>query len=190
MRVWDTKNAIYGGLRALEWYRYLSAMWIICGELQDLYADRLTGPEPSLLSDSLAAVRAAVREHKVTDSTAASASMLALAWEPMITDHDVSPGHWNARLVIAHLAGEVAGTCRRYVAAERVGNAATMRFEEKPRPDGRPIRHRPDEQIDDASPKAEMLSRIQAIVTGLAQLEYLDIPSRPRMPNPRCSRRR
>lgn len=178
MRVWDTENAIYDGLRALEWYRYLSAMWIISGELRDLYADRLTESERSLVSDSLAAIRAAVLEHEVTEGTASSASALALAWEPMIPDqtvpHDqmgaLSSGHWNARVVLADLMGELAGTCDRYAGAERVDNAVGMRFDEKPRPDGRPIRRRPDEEIDDASPKARMLSRIEAIVTGVARL--------------------
>ena len=178
VRTRDAENAIYDGLRALEWYRYLAAMWIICGELRDLYADRLTESERSLLADSLAAVRIAVLDHQVSDSAASDATALNVAWEQLIPDQTVPPdqlgalrpGHWNMRVVLADLVGEIAGTCRRYQATERIHHAAGMRFEEKPRPGGRPIRRRPDEQIDDASPRARMLSRIQAIVTGAAQL--------------------
>jgi hypothetical protein len=178
MMVRDTEAAIYDGLRALEWYRYLSAMWIIGGELRDLYEDRLAEPERSLLADSLATVRAAVLEHEVTQSMASAASALNLRWEQIIPDQSVppgqgerlSPGHWNMRVVLADLTGEIAGTCRRYAAAERVHHAARMRFEEEPPPNGRRFRHRPDEEIDDSSPKAQMLRRIEAIVTGVARL--------------------
>jgi hypothetical protein len=96
VRVRDQEKAIYHGPRALEWYRYLSAMWIISGELRDLYADRLAGPERSLLADSLATVRTAVLEHQVTQGTASDASRLNLAWEALIPDQLVPPDQLGA----------------------------------------------------------------------------------------------
>lgn len=178
MRVQDAEDAIYDGLRALEWFRYLSAMWIISGEIWELYAERLTGPERSLLADSLAAIRAAALEREVTEGMASAASTLASAWEAMIPaqtappEHmgTLAPGHWNARVVLADLMGEIAGTCDRYAGAERVDNAATMRFDEESRSGNHPVRRRPGGEIDDASPKAQMLSRIEAVVTGMARL--------------------
>ena len=49
--------AVYAGLRSLEWNRYLRAMWIICGELQSLYAAQLADYDRSLEGEALDLVR-------------------------------------------------------------------------------------------------------------------------------------
>jgi hypothetical protein len=45
MGVNDTENSIYEGLRGLAWRPYLAAMWILCGQLQTLYADEFSDAE-------------------------------------------------------------------------------------------------------------------------------------------------
>jgi hypothetical protein len=67
------------------------------------------------------------------------------------------------------LTSEITGECEQHFAAERVNLALTKRFREKVHPDGRPNIRRDDpaEEIDDESPMAQLLSRVQRIVDGV-----------------------
>jgi hypothetical protein len=80
----------------------------------------------------------------------------------------VMPGHWNTRAVFRDLAGEVAGACGRYEAAERVDLAATDRLRE-----GRPGLLReddPDEEAGDLTPMGRSLAFLQRAVSAVAGL--------------------
>lgn len=63
------------------------------------------------------------------------------------------------------LAAEVAGTSERYGAAERVDLAATDRWRESW--EG-PINEDPNEEVDDSSPMARVLTLLDRTVTGVA----------------------
>jgi hypothetical protein len=57
VRVFDVKNSVYEGLHAMDWRRYLCAMWILCGELRALNEGWLEDGERSLMASTLEVVR-------------------------------------------------------------------------------------------------------------------------------------
>jgi hypothetical protein len=62
MRVEEVEDSVYYGLKAMERRPYLTAMWILGGELRAIYADELTSTEVSLVASTLDLAReAAVR---------------------------------------------------------------------------------------------------------------------------------
>lgn len=169
MRVEDAADSIYEGLRAMDWRRYLCAMWIVCGELRTVYDDRWSAAERSLMTSTLQVVREAVMAGRVPDEVSGQAADLSERWQVFTSEHEdeVMPGQWNAWMVFRDLAAEVAGSSWRYEAAERVDLAATDRWRESFTRPG-PIRDDPDEEADDASPMARMLSLLQRVVKGVA----------------------
>src|SRR5262249_38592003 len=116
MRVWDASNAIYDGLRELAWARYLRAMWIICGELQALYEDRLSGPERVLIEGTLGLVRQVAIMGEVTPEREQQAEGLHARWEALMSQREggVKAGHWNTWVVFGELCGEIAGAYDQY----------------------------------------------------------------------------
>jgi hypothetical protein len=72
----------------------------------------------------------------------------------------VKAGQWNTWVVFGELCGEIAGSDR-YESCEMLYIAATDRWREKVRPDGRPISMTGDEEVADDSPMAQMLRRTQ-----------------------------
>lgn len=172
MRVWDTEESVYNGLRALDWRRYLCAMWILCGELRTLYEGWLEDAERSLMASTLELVRDGVIVGEVTADMARTAAKLSARWQAWLAERScglpfVDSGQWNAWVVFADLTAEVAGTCKRYEATERLDNAATERWREI---QGRARFIDPDEEIDDASPMAQTLSLFQHVVAGVGQM--------------------
>ena len=172
MRVEDTADSIYEGLRALGWRRYLCAMWIVCRELQAVYEAQVSDTERSLMAATLDAVREAVMGGENTAGIAERAADLRGLWQVMASERqdEVMPGRWNTWAVFRDLAGELAGTDPRYEATERIDLAATDHWRE---PRSGPIYDDPDEEVDDSSPMARTLSRlVRAVagVTGMAEL--------------------
>ena len=173
MRVYDVENSIYDGLRGMEWYRYLRAMWIIGGDLRQLFDDRTVEPERSMIAETLDLVRSVAESENVPAGSARLAADLAARWEQVIDEDGdwVYPGHFNMWMVFGMLATEVAGG-KPYFGAERVYLALTKRFRENPNPDGR-RRLRvvdPNEEVADDSPMAQALGRAQRIVDGVARI--------------------
>jgi hypothetical protein len=171
VRVGDAENSIYRGLYALDWFSYLRAMWVISGELEALYEDRMGDTERSLTASTLDVVSAAAAGENVTAEIVQRAQVLADAWEKITTEreNEVRAGQWNMWMVLGILMAELAGTCEKHFAAGRVNLAATERFREDMYRAG-PRYFSTDEEIDDASPMARMLKRIQCIVTGVANM--------------------
>lgn len=167
IRVEDVADSIYKGLRALDWRRYLCAMWIVCGELRTVYDDRWPDAERSLMASTLEMVREVVMAGRATAEVSNRAADLSGRWQVM-TDQDedkVMPGQWNTWVVFRDLAAEVAGTGERYEATERVDLAATDRWRESW--EG-PIYDDPDEEVDDSSPMARVVTLLDRAVTGVA----------------------
>lgn len=172
MRVSDIEDSVYDGLRALDWRRYLCAMWILCGELRALYEGWLEDAERSLMASTLEIVRDVVIMGEVTTDMARAAAKLSARWQAWRAERPgglpwVTPGQWNAWVVFADLTAEVAGTRKRYEATERLDNAATERWREF---QGRARFIDPDEEIDDASPMAQTLSLFQRVVAGVGHM--------------------
>lgn len=168
MRVWDAQYSTYYGLKTLSWRRYLCAMWILCGELRSQYEDWLDNSERSLMASTLDLVRDVVISGVVTADAALVALELSARWDALLTERDndpfVSPGQWNTWAVFSDLVAEAAGTRKRYAATERLGNAATMRWRV---PTGKARHIDRNEEIDDATPMAQTLSRFQRVVTAI-----------------------
>jgi hypothetical protein len=171
VRVSDIEDSVYDGLRALDWRRYLCAMWILCGELRVLYEGWLEDAERSLMASTLEIVRDVVIVGEVTTDMAWAAAKLSARWQAWrrtaLRLPWVSSGQWNAWVVFADLTAEIAGTCMRYEATERLDSAATERWREF---QGRARFIDPDEEIDDASPMAQTLSLFQRVVAGVSHM--------------------
>jgi len=173
MRVWDTENLIYDGLRALPWLRYLSAMWILCGEIRSLFEDRLTSSEQVLISSTMDVVREVVTTGEVRAATGLAAAELVTEWQQLISErqNEVLPGQWNAWITFELLTAELAGTADRYEATERLTLAATERWRE-PYP-GKARMIDKNEEIDDSSPMARTLATFGRVVTHINQAGQL-----------------
>jgi hypothetical protein len=169
MRVQDATDAVYNGLRTLDLRRYLCAIWIVCGGLRAIYADRLSAAEGALMTSTLDAVRDVAIQGNVAPGTARRTADLSAQWAAMASEGPtgVKPGQWNTWLVFRDLASEIAGTSERYAAAERVDLAATDRWREG---HPGPLRDDPDEEVDELSPMARSLAFLLRAVGGVAEL--------------------
>ena len=173
MKVRDAKNSIYNGLCAMEWYRYLRAMWIVCGELADLYGDRAGDLDRTVITATLGLVRSVAVAEDVSEESFRLARDLGARWGRIIDvgEDNVFPGQWNMWMVYGMLSSEIAGDCDPHFAADRVNNALTGRFMERPHTDGQNIRLvKRAAEIDDGSPMGLLLARIQRIVAGVARM--------------------
>jgi hypothetical protein len=176
MRVSDSDSTIYDGLRALDWTRYLRAMWIICGELRVLYQDRLSEREHSLMDETLGLVRQVAMTGVVTGVRSQQAVRLRTQWETLMSQREgtVKAGQWNTWVAFGELCGEIAGSYDRYASCEMLYIAATDRWREKVRPDGRPIPMTGDEEVADDSPMAQMLRRLSRVVSEVGNSNDTD----------------
>jgi hypothetical protein len=169
MRVYDAKYSIYSRLAVLPWRpSYLAAMWILCGELQSLYAAWIVDDEVPLMALTMDLVREVVIAGE-SPWAAGRASELAAAWERVIEERrDGAPGGLvNALETFEALAQEIAGLSGRHDAANWVANAAEMRWRDWDDDPG-PILLNPDEQVDDSSPMAQTLARFGRVVSEVA----------------------
>lgn len=176
MRVKDAKYSIYSGLKALPWRpAYLGAMWILCGELQSLYAGWIAADEVPLMASTMDLTREVVVAGESPQATKRAAD-LADAWEPVLAvreDSDASGGLLNTLGAFAGLAEEIAGICGHYSAANWATNAAEDRWQDWDQPG--PIVVNWDEEADDSSPMAQTLAlfgRIVSEVTAIQRPEW------------------
>jgi len=169
MRVEDAAGAVYEGLRALGWRRYLCAMWIVSGELRAVHEDRVSAAEGMLMASTLRLVRDVVVGGEAVAGAVSDAASLYGQWNVMTSEWsaDVMPGQWNTWMVFRDLAGEVAAVGPRYESAERVDLAATDRWREHL---PGPLLDDPGEEVDDASPVARTLAFLERAVAGVAGL--------------------
>src|SRR5215471_11249818 len=104
MRVNDAENSIYEGLRGLAWRPYLAAMWILCGELQTLYADEFSDAERPLIPPTMDVVREVAAAGESAELTRRAAE-LTQAWGDMRAEqeHEASSGLMNVWATFAGL---------------------------------------------------------------------------------------
>ena len=176
MRVGDVERSIYKGLCALDWRRFLCAMWLVCGNLQSLYEDLQSDAERSLIDSTLGTIRAVVMAGEVSLADRQEAAGLYAKWKVTIAqqEDDVPSGQWNMWMVFRNIAGEVAGAERLYESADRVNNAATFRWrDEEAESTGGLIVYDRDEVAEDSSPIAQTLEGLQRIVIGVSEISIL-----------------
>ena len=168
MRIWVVENAVYDELRAMEWYRYLCAMWMIGGELLQIYDDRMDDSERHAVVATIDLMYACAKSVKVSAESSEAGRELGVEWDRIIDEGENSalPSQLAMWLVFCMLAAEISGESPRNSAVEQVNSALTERFREKPRVDGRRNIQviDPAEEIDDDSPMAILMRRVQRIV--------------------------
>lgn len=179
MRVKDAEYSIHSGLRGLAWRPYLAAMWILCGELQSLYADKLGDAERPLMASTMDLVRDVAIAGETT-ALADRAAELANAWNRLrdIREEEVrlsavagdtsQGGLIGVWLTFEALAQEIAGLSGRYDGAEWVAEATTDRWRGAEPGQTGPIWMNPDETADDASPVARTLITFGRVIAGVA----------------------
>jgi hypothetical protein len=160
-------RSINRGLRAMEWQRYLSAMWIICGELQDGFSDELGKADSPLIVSTRELIREVVLGRA---NYAGDASALYASWEQQCAHEDeVSHGLATFWALCRDLVSEVIGDTGKHYASSWIGNAVRERWrtpEERIRVEF-PVWD-PAEEIDDASPLGKFIELLQRIVTSAA----------------------
>ena len=171
MRVYDAADSIFSGLAALPWRpSYLAAMWILCGELQSLYAAWIGDDEVPLMVSTMDLVREVVIAGE-SPQAAARACELAANWEPAIEarENETPVGPLNVLAAFEALAQEIADPSGRYDAANWAANAAEQRWRDWDDPES--IYLDPDEQADDSSPVAQTLALFGRVVSEVAALQ-------------------
>lgn len=172
VRAREVENSIYEGLRGLEWYCYLRSMWLICGEMRELYSARMPSSESNLVTSTLDLVREVAISEEVSPGAIQESAALKEGWIRLMDDEEsnfgVYPGHWNMRIIFRNLAFEIGDNTQRYFACGRVFLALSGRFREGKKRD---LSVDPDEEeIDDESPLAQQLVRIQRIVEKIVPI--------------------
>jgi hypothetical protein len=175
MRVKDAEDSIYDGLRELAWRPYLAAMWILCGELQTLYADEFSDAEQSLIAPTMDVVREVATAGESAELTRQAAE-LAEAWGDVRTEREdeASPGLVNVWATFEALVQEVAGISRRFDGAEWVTNAVIEQWREANQHNQGPVWLNPNEEVADASLTANTLALFQRVVAEVARAQEGD----------------
>lgn len=175
MRVWDAENSIYEGLRGLARRPYLAAMWILCGELQTLYAGEFSDAERSLIPPTMDVVRevAAAGESAELPGQAAE---LAEAWGSVRDEREpeASSGLMNVWATFEGLVQEIAGITPQYDGAEWLTNAVVEPWREVSHHGQGPILVDPNAEVADDSPTAHTLALFQHIVAEVARAQEGD----------------
>jgi hypothetical protein len=175
--VWEARRAVHKGLQALDWYRYLRAMWIICGELQDLYSTRLSVYDRSLEGETLDLVRQIAIAQDVTPEVNSIAGAAYGRWQELFSAQKelMKIGERHAWLVFVDLTGEIVNPRLRYHAAEWVNTAATRIWMSRSVPPRQPVWiNNPHEEASEEDPVMLTLSRLKHIVDEAGVADELD----------------
>jgi hypothetical protein len=171
MRVDEAGLSIFSSLVALPWCpSYLAAMWILCGELQSLYAPWIEDDEVPLMASTMDLVREVVIAGE-SPQTAVRAWELVAVWEPVIDEPEPGapegPLLLNVLGIFQSLAVEIAEPGGgRYDSANWVPNAVEDRWRDWDDPG--PIYLDPNEPVDDSSPLAQTFARFGRVISEVA----------------------
>lgn len=170
MRVKDAEKPIYEGLRGLAWRPYLAAMWVLCGELQTLYADEFSNAEQSLIPPTMDVVRGVAAAGESAE-LARQAAELAEAWVELDNEREdeASSGLTNVWSTFEGLLQEIAGITPRYDGAQWVTNTIIEPWREANHHGQGPILLDPNAEIADDSPTASTLALFQHVVAEVAR---------------------
>jgi hypothetical protein len=168
---------IYVSLMAKPRRVYLVAMWIVCGELRELYAPWIVADGEALMSSTMDLVRDVVIDGE-TGQTARRGVDLAEAWEAFTAAHeDEAPcgGLLNAWGTFAGLAEEIGGLAGAGAGAQWFLSAAEERWRDWNRPGPILVSREHAEELTESSPMGQtfdVLYRVVARVSGLAGPEW------------------
>jgi hypothetical protein len=147
-------------------------MWILCGELRDLYAP-WTGDEVMSL---MASTMVLVREAAISGEPAAVAGRgleLAGAWEPVIEAKDAEPGVYggllNAWATFEGMAQEIGGLSGRYDGANWATLAVADRWRDWDEPGPIVMSRVNAEAVAESSPMGQTFARFRRIVSGVSR---------------------
>jgi hypothetical protein len=145
-------------------------MWILCGELQSLYAAWINADEVPLIASTKDLVREVVIVGESPEA-AKRASELADAWARVIAARwDETPGAvLNALTTFKALCQKIAGRSGPHDAANWATNAAEKRWRDWDPPG--PIIFDRHEEADDSSPMAQTLARFGKIVADVTVIQ-------------------
>jgi hypothetical protein len=166
----DATDSIYRGLRSLPRQPYLVTMWILAGELRDLYAPWGNDEVTSLM----AATMDLVREAAISGESAGVASRgLALghAWAPVIAAKDAERGAaalLNAWATFEGLAQEIGGLSGRYDGANWATLAVADRWRDWDEPGPIVMSRVRAEEVDPSSPMGQTLAWSRRLVREVA----------------------
>ncbi len=108
--VGDAEDSVYQGLQSLPWRVYLVAMWILCGELQTLYAPWIHEADRPLMASTMDLIRDVVIVGE-SDGTARRGREVARGWGRVIRTRDSA--------AVSGGAAECVGNLRRAGAGDR-----------------------------------------------------------------------
>lgn len=172
MKVWDAKFRVFDALRAMDWRRYLCAMWVLSAQLRILYNEQMSDLDAPLAEATLDVVREVVAAGSAAGKEARAAE-LASRWDTVITEGErvASGGLMNTWTTFEGLATEIAGSANRFYAADWVMGAATNRWRD---PGQRRVGR--SEEVSDDSPMARTLIDFERVVAIVAEVseERLD----------------
>jgi hypothetical protein len=151
---------------------YLVAMWILCGELRELYAPWTgTGEEP-LMTSTMDLVRDVVIGGE-TGETARRGVDLAEAWDAFRTAHEAeapSGGLVNTWDTFAGLAEEIGGLAGEGAGAQWVINAAEERWRDWDRPGPIVVNWEHAEELTESSPMGQTFMVFYRVVARVSKL--------------------
>ncbi len=167
----DAKCSIYSGLRSLPWQPYLVAMWILGGELRDMYAPWTNDEVTALMASTLDLVR----EAAIAGEPAAVVTRgleLADAWARVIEVKDGAPGApgalLNAWATFEGLAQEIGGLSGRYDGANWATLAVGDRWRDWDDPGPIVMSRVNAEEVVASSPMGQTLAWCRRLVWGVA----------------------
>ena len=167
----DAKDSIYRGLRSLPRRPYLVAMWILCGELQVLYAPWTDDEVTSLMASTMDLVREAAISGESAE-VGHRGLELARAWAPVIAVKDAEAGVpgalLNAWATFEGLAQEICGLSGRYDGANWATLAVAERWRDWDEPGPILMSRVNAEEVDASSPMGQTLAWFRRIVRGVA----------------------
>jgi hypothetical protein len=156
-------------------------MWILCGELQTLYADEFSDAERSLIPPTMDVVREVAAAGESAE-LARQAAELAEAWAAVRNEreHEASSGLLNVWSTFEGMVQEIAGITPRYDGAQWVTNAIIEPWREANHHGQGPILVDPNAEIADGSPTANTLVLFQHVVAEVAGVQEGDWEPAPR----------
>ena len=162
---------IYLRLMAKPRRTYLVAMWILCGDLRELYAPWTSAGEEPLMASTIDLVRD-VAIGGETGETATRALDLAEAWEAFRRAHwaEAPGGLVNTWTTFAGLAAEIGGLAGEGAGAQWVINAAEARWRDWSRPGSILVNTEHAEELIEYSPLGQTFEVFYRVVTRVSRL--------------------
>jgi hypothetical protein len=150
---------------------YLVAMWILCGELRELYAPWTGAAEGLLMTSTMDLVRDVVIGGETVE-TVLRGKDLAEAWEAFRAAHEAEApgGLLNTWDTFACVAGEIGCLAGEGAGAQWVINAAEERWRDWNRPGPIMVNQECAEELAESSPMGQTFAVFYRVVARVSKL--------------------